>query len=316
MAARARTSRISVFSWILSVFLYAATLAAQSDILERQAVVPIHRADRTRGVRAIVLVEGEQDVALLRQLRRIGVNTIVTGSLSLETALAAEEAGMTYVGFISAADTARLVEEPEYLAEVSAVASIASFRGFHYLDTTTAEGYTSPDIQARTYSTLKELFPSRLVIFPFRLDLIELDPSFLDEDFRPEFTDLVTPYFYPVGTTMLGAYQYADDWETTWMDLLARLKRRIPAGKGVLPVLQAFEQSGYPVESGFAGRQVEVTGRIWPSNQNFALFAWGLPFSADNPFLTLDRLPALQTGFESTLSERSLSASPVIREPF
>ena len=50
-----------------------------------------------------------------------------------------------------------------------------------------------------------------VLVYPTRLDPIVWSPDFLDRFFRPEFTDLVTPYFYPVGTTVIGEARETDD---------------------------------------------------------------------------------------------------------
>jgi hypothetical protein len=137
--------------------------------------------------------------------------------------------------------------------------------------------------------------PDKLVLYPTRLDPIVWSPDFLDRYFRPEFTDLVTPYYYPVGTTFIGEAREEDDWPTRLAALLAALAPRIPAGKGILPVLQGYEQQGYPVGTRFPAAQLNVYRQIWPELSQAALDGWELP--GTEPLLVeLANLPTLQKG--------------------
>ena len=191
----------------------------------------------------------------------------------------------------------RLDSDEDYFAQISAIAAVPSFAGFHYLDDGVEEGFTAPQIQGRAYAALKRLFPGKLVLYPLRLDLAS-DPSWLDDYFRPEFTDLVVPYFYPVGRTPLGVYSYGDDWDAVLSSLLAGLRDRMPPRKGVLPVLQGFQQEGFAVqEEGFPRRQMDAYAALWPGVRNVAAFAWFDVFANAIPLSGMARSPALQSGF-------------------
>lgn len=155
------------------------------------------------------------------------------------------------------------------------LASVPDISGIYYEDDESVEGYTSPEDQRRTYETLKEIFPGALVLHPTRLDPIAFDPGYLDAVYRPDYTDAVTPYFYPVGTTILGTAAEADSWQPRLESLLSEIARRTPGDVPVLPVLQAFEQDGFPVDAAFLARQFEVYARVWPGNENAAAFWWG-----------------------------------------
>jgi hypothetical protein len=157
------------------------------------------------------------------------------------------------------------------------------------------EGFTTPGAQQRAYSTLKSLFPEKLVLYPTRLDPIAWKAGFLDDYFRPEFTDMVTPYFYPVGSTVLGQAQEDDAWEDRLAGLLSEIARRVPEGKGVLPVLQGFQQDGYPVSARFPLRQMSVYRRFWPDLPNAAVDAWKFA-QPQPPLVELADLPTLQRG--------------------
>lgn len=249
----------------------------------------------------MAVVEGEDDPRILARLKRMGINTIVTSrEPSLKTALATQAAGLSYLSYISTAEALRLAEHPASLARVSAVAAVKSFAGFHFLDETVPEGYTSPLVQERVYRLLKDLFPSDLSIHALRLDLVALDPTFLDGYFRPEFTDLVVPYFYPVGTTVLGNFQYVDDWDLLIVSLLEAVRDRMSAAQEILPVLQGFEQVGFPLEIGFARRQMNAYRLVWPSNAHVAAFVWGFR-DPEGLLIPMDDHPSLQHDFDSLL---------------
>ena len=69
----------------------------------------------------------------------------------------------------------------------------------------------------------------------------------------------------------------------------------MPAGKGVLPVLQAFQQSGFAVGPDFAARQLEVYRRFWPDVADVAAFWWG--DAAGAPLFGLTSEPQLARAF-------------------
>ena len=180
---------------------------------------------------------------------------------------------------------------PLYLAAVRAMPAIV---GFSYLDLDAIEGFALPSTQARAYATLKALFPDRLVLYATRLDPIATHPGYLAAYYRPEFTDLVTPYFYPVGTTPLGTFEETDSWEGQLRALLAPLAAATPPGKPMLPVLQAFEQAGYPAGGGLPRRQLDVYEEFWPDDPNVAAFWWGGP--NDEPIVGLSDIPPIARG--------------------
>ena len=182
--------------------------------------------------------------------------------------------------------------DPVRIAEARSERRLA---GFYYWDSGVLEGFTSPGAQQRAYSTLKSLFPDKLVLYPTRLDPIAWETGFLDDYFRPEFTDLVTPYFYPVGSTILGPAQENDAWEDRLAGLLSDVARRVPEGKGVLPVLQGFQQDGYPLSARFPLRQMSVYRRFWPDLPNAAVDAWRFA-QPQPPLVELADLPTLQRG--------------------
>ncbi len=251
------------------------------------------------GIRAVVLDDSELDFALLEELKKLSVNTVVTGSRpNRMIAKHLDGAGLFYIAYISSEDAVRLETDPESLEEISLVARLDSFAGFHYLDESALEGYTTIAAQQTTYTTLKKLFPDKLVLYPLRLDLIGPDETYLDRYFDPRFTDLVTPYFYPVGATPLGTFRSDDDWEAILRALLVPVRERLLAGQGVLPVLQAFEDTGFAVEEEFPRRQMEIYERVWPRNRNAAAFAWGGGSEADL-LVGMAHVQTLREGFRS-----------------
>ena len=120
----------------------------------------------------------------------------------------------------------------------------------------------------------------------------------------------MVPYFYPVGTTVLGTFLEGDAWPARLASLLAPLSRATPEGKGVLPVLQGFEQIGYPVSETFPSAQMAVYGEFWPSNRNAALFAWGFT-AQDAPLVGLGFRSLLQAGARALFA----AVTPPIRHP-
>ena len=192
--------------------------------------------------------------------------------------------------------TAEIAALPDDASRISEIRAEQALAGFFYWDSDVLEGFTRPEAQGQAYSTLKLLFPDKVVLYPTRLDPIAWSPDFLDRYFRPEFTDLVTPYFYPVGTTILGEAREADDWRSRLDGLLAALASRVPRGKGLLPVLQGFEQQGYPISSYFLAEQFTSYRRFWPDVPNAAVFAWELSSPDSAPLLEIAGRPDLERG--------------------
>ncbi|HYR46371.1 MAG TPA: hypothetical protein VER78_05140, partial [Thermoanaerobaculia bacterium] len=85
-----------------------------------------------------------------------------------------------------------------------------------------------------------------------------------------------------------------DPWSERLAALLAAVAARVPEGKGVLPVLQGYEQPGYPVGARFPAAQLMVYRRFWPDVSNAALEAWEFPDPA--PIIGFVSLPQLQAG--------------------
>lgn len=244
-------------------------------------------------IRAVVLTVGEEDPSVLDGVRALGANAVFTFARpSASASAAAAAAGLEYFPFVSVRDADRLLADDDYRREVLAIPGIA---GFHFRDEDVLEGFTPPEEQERAYSILKALFPDRLVIQATRLDPIAWEPGYLDGYFRPQFTDLVAPYFYPIGTTVLGDAQESDPWEVRLASLLAALALRVPADARVLPILQAFEQEGYPVGPEIASRQLDVYRTIWPGAEDLAAFWWGE--GTDEPLTGLRDHPELRSGF-------------------
>lgn len=243
-------------------------------------------------MRAVVLTVGQEDPNVIAGVRALGADTVVTTARpSLAASNLAQAAGLKYIPFLSTLDIDRLLTDSDYRAAVSAIPGIA---GFHYMNDQIVEGYTSAFEQERAYTILKSLFPAAIVIHPTRLDLLATDPTFADLYVRHEFTDYVTPYFYPVASTVLGPQQEDDPWEERLAFLLGLLAPRIPSGKPVLPVLQAFEQDGYAVRADLASRQLDVYQKVWPDIANLAAFWWG---DGTAPLRGLGERPALRSGF-------------------
>jgi hypothetical protein len=244
-------------------------------------------------IRAVVLTVGETDPSVLEGVRGLGADTVVTFARpSLAASAAASAAGLAYVPFLSVSDIDRLLYDP---ASLSALRAIPGVAGFHYRDEDVVEGYTPAGEQERAFAILKALLPGKVVLYATRLDLVAADPVYLDTYFRPQFTDLVAPYFYPVGTTPLGAYQQSDPWEERLASLLQALSARMTPGQGVLPVLQAFEQTGFPVGPDLAPRQMEVYRSVWPDTADVAAFWWGS--GVPGPLAGLEARPLLRSGF-------------------
>ena len=266
-------------------------------LLTLQAGLPVSGGDRTSlvasGLRVVVLEREDQDAAAWTAIARTGANVVATlKPPSPATDAIASEAGLDYLAFLTTAEIEFFAADPVRIAEARSERRLA---GFYYWDAEATEGFTTPEAQRRAYTTLKFLFPDKLVLYPTRLDPIAWKTGFLDDDFRPEFTDLVTPYFYPVGATVLGQAQESDAWEDRLAGLLSEVARRVPEGKGVLPVLQAFQQDGYPVGAGFPSRQMSVYRQFWPGLSNAAVYAWKFA-QLQPPLVELADLPTLQRG--------------------
>lgn len=244
-------------------------------------------------IRAVVLTVGEEDPEVLAGVRALGANAVFTFARpSAAASAAAASAGLDYFPFLSVRDADRLLRDDDYRRSLSAIPGIA---GFHFRDEDVLEGFTPPEEQERAYGILEALFPGRLVIQATRLDPIAWDPAYLDGYFRPEFTDLVAPYFYPIGTTVLGEERESDPWDTRLATLLAALSARMPPGKRVLPILQAFEQEGFPVGPEIARRQLDVYRSVWPGTEDLAAFWWGA--EGGEPLSGLRDRPQLRSGF-------------------
>lgn len=225
----------------------------------------------------------------------LGANLVArVGPPGPDTDEAAGSGGLAYIAFLSTDEIQSFAGDPARVAEARAEHNLA---GFFYWDASVVpEGFTSPEAQQRAYTTLKGLFPDKLVLYPTRLDPIIWSPDFLDRYFRPTFTDLVTPYFYPVGTTFIGDAQEEDGWQERLETLLAALAPRVPAGKGILPVLQGYGQQGYPLSARFPAAQLIVYRHFWPDLHSVAVEAWEFPPGSE-PLIELADLPILQKGF-------------------
>jgi hypothetical protein len=245
------------------------------------------------GLRVVVLEREDQDVVAWEVIAKTGANVVATlKAPSPGTDAIASAAGLDYLAFLTTAEIEFFAADPVRVAEAQSERRLA---GFYYWDAEAVEGFTTPQEQQRAYTTLKRIFPDKLVLYPTRLDPIVWKAGFLDDYFRPEFTDLVTPYFYPVGTTVLGQAQESDPWEDRLASLLSEVSPRVPGGKGALPVLQGFQQDGYPVSAGFPLRQMSVYRRFWPGLSNAAVYAWKFA-QTQPPLAELADLPTLQRG--------------------
>jgi hypothetical protein len=253
---------------------------------------PVVRAPT--GLRVLVLERDEPDASAWGAIRDLGANAVaISRPPSAEIDRLAGDAGLTYLALLTTDEISTLAADASRISEVRAEHALA---GFYYWDSQVLEGFTTPEAQQQAYSTLKLLFPDKLVLYPTRLDPIAWSPDFLDRYFRPEFTDLVTPYFYPVGTTILGPAREGDAWQGRLGELLSALASRIPSGKGLLPVLQGFEQEGYPVSSHFLTDQFASYRRSWPNVPNAAVFAWELASPDSAPLIEIAGRPDLEQG--------------------
>ena len=270
--------------------LFAALLAPGPAFPLQNPRQPVVLA--AAGLRVIALER--EDPAAWSAIRDRGANLVTTkGPPSGETDRLASSAGLTYLAFLTTDDIPILSRDASRIAEIRAEHSLA---GFYFWDAQVLEGFTTPAAQQQAYSTLKLLFPEKIVLYPTRLDPIAWSADFLDRYFRPEFTDLVTPYFYPVGTTILGEAREGDAWPGRLRGLLAALASRIPPGKGLLPVLQGFEQQGYPVSTHFLADQFAVYRNLWPDLSNALVYAWKLSSPDSAPLIEIAGRPDLQEG--------------------
>lgn len=270
----------------LESVLVALALALCAAALGPRTIFPLQSPPREpvvrppAGLRVLDLERDEPDPAAWEAMRDRGANTVaILRPPQAAIDRLAGGAGLRYLAFLTTEEIATLPDDASRISEIRAEHALA---GFYFWDSQVLEGFTSPEAQGQAYSTLKLLFPDKVALYPTRLDPIAWSPDFLDRYFRPEFTDLVTPYFYPVGTTILGEAHEADDWRARLDGLLSVLASRIPRGKGLLPVLQGFEQQGYPISSYFLAEQFASYRRFWPDVPNAAVFAWelGSPDSA------------------------------------
>jgi hypothetical protein len=260
---------------------------------------------RPAGLRILVLERNDQDPAEWAAIRRAGANVVATlKPPSRETDELAGAAGLTYLAFFTADEIPIFARDTSRIGEARSERNLA---GFYYWDARVVEGLTTPDTQQQAYSTLKLLFPDKLVLYPTRLDPIAWDPRFLDDYFRPEFTDLVTPYFYPVGTTIIGEAHESDPWRLD--ELLSALAPRIPPGKDLLPVLQGYEQIGYPLTPYFLQKQFAMYRDHWPTLANAAVYAWRFGSAEPGPLVEIADRPDLEVGVCNLF--RAVSRSPV-----
>ena len=270
-----------------ALWLFAALLAPAAVENPRPAVVLA-----ARGLRVLVLERDDQDPDAWTAIRDLGANVVaILRPPSPETNELAGASGLSYLAFLTTDEIALLSRD---VARIEDIRSERNLAGFYFWDSQATEGFTTPESQQQAYSTLKLLFPDKLVLYPTRLDPIAWSPDYLDRYFRPQFTDLVTPYFYPVGTTVLGNAREEDAWPDRLGGLLSALAARVPPGKGLLPVLQGFEQEGYPVSSHFLADQFAVDRSFWPNLSNAIVFAWKI--AAPGPLAEIAGRPDLQTG--------------------
>jgi hypothetical protein len=273
-----------------ALWLFAALLAPSPAFLFQNPRAPVVLPPA--GLRVVALERDDQDAEAWSAIRNLGANVVATlRPPSAQTDDLASATGLTYLAFLTTDEIAILSRDASRIEEFRAQRSLL---GFYFWDAQVAEGFTTPEAQRQAYSTLKLLFPEKLVLYPTRLDPIVWNPDFLDRYFRPEFTDLVTPYFYPVGTTVLGEALEEDAWQGRLGGLLSALAPRIPSGKGLLPVLQGFEQQGYPVSTSFLAEQFAVYRNSWPNLSNAIVFAWKI--SAPGPLIEIAGRPDLQEG--------------------
>jgi hypothetical protein len=258
--------------------------------------------------RIIVVVAGEGDPAVASAIAAAGANVLATLSPPNAAADAAcEAAGISYLARIPALDVAALPFHPERVAAIRALHSLVALQ---VIDLDALEGYETPDTQAFAYATLKALFPDLLVVHALRLDPIGWDPGYLERFYRPELCDVVAPYFYPVGATYLGTFEENGSWPETLRSLLEQVAARTPAPTSILPVLQAFEQSGHPVSRALLDRQVAIYRQVWPGSSALAAFWWG--DGLDEPLTGLAERPDLRASVAAIFGAAPSRAHPCI----
>ncbi len=261
------------------------------DLRPRDRYIGHHQSGNA-ALHIVVVSVGEQDPTVLSDVRALGADTVVTCTRpSAESAAAAAAAGLRYMPFLSVNDVYALMFDSD---RVQALRAIPNLTGFHYCDEDVLEGYTPADEQQQAYSILKALFPDAFVLYTTRLDLVALEPTYLDAFFRPDATDIVGTFFYPVGTTTLGTFGEDDAWRDQLRALLSPLAQRLPDGKKVLPVLQGFEQQGFPVGARFLFDQLEVYREFWPDLEDMSVFWWGDP--VESTLIGLFNEPDLRSG--------------------
>lgn len=259
------------------------------------------------GLRVLVLERNDRDPAEWKAIRDAGANLVATlRPPSAEADALATANGLTYLAFLTTDEIPLFLGDASRVGEARGERSLA---GFYFWDAEVTEGFTSPEAQRHAYSALKLAFPDKLVLYPTRLDPIVWSPEFLDRYFRPEYTDLVTPYFYPVGTTPIGEAHESDPWRLD--EILAMLAARVPDGKDLLPVLQGFEQNGYPVSPHFLGRQFAIFRKHWPGLANAAVYAWRFGSAEPGPLVEVAGRPDLEAGVCNLF--RSLSRTSTCR---
>lgn len=266
-------------------------------------------APEVSSMRAIVVQTPERVAVALPKLRELGANTLVThGFPDPATGLAARAAGLAYIAWMTTREIDEASRDPRAVASIRGIPNLT---GVYYEDDEVEEGYTSPDAQRRAYTELKSLRSGLLVLHPLRLDPIATVPGYLDAIFRPEYTDALVPYLYPVGTTVLGIFSQQDDWESLLVSLLVPVAQRAPS-KPVLPVLQAYEETGYPVGAAFPTRQLAAYARVWPGLSGAAAFEWGSS-AEDVPFVGFAFRDSLRSGVVSLF--RPLARADRISSP-
>jgi hypothetical protein len=281
-----------VESGVKVLWLFTALLAPGSAFLSQNPRAPVVLLPA--GLRVMDLERDDPDAADWSAIRNLGANVVATlRPPSAQTDELASAAGLTYLAFLTTDEISILSRDASRIAQIRAERSLL---GFYFWDAQVTEGFTTPEAQQQAYSTLKLLFPEKLVLYPTRLDPIVWNADFLDRYFRPEFTDLVTPYFYPVGTTVLGEAREGDAWQGRLGGLLSALASRTPPGKGLLPVLQGFEQQGYPVSTHFLADQLAVYRNFWPNLSNATVFAWKVSAAESGPLIEIAGRPDLQEG--------------------
>jgi len=289
-----KSVRFSLFAFLVASGLFAAAGQTKSPC----GVLRASDSLDAGSLRVLVIFDREREGEGILAARGLGANAVVTHSAPDEaTAALARSAGVGYIPFLSTASIDRAWEDPAARARYAAMKGIDGVY-FEDDDVDLIEGYTSVADQARAYERLKALFPRALAIHPTRLDPMLLDAGYLDSIYRPDLTDVVTPYYYPVGTTFFGSFGEHDAWDGLLEPMLRELARRTPTGKPMLPVLQGFEQLGFPVTAAFLPAQFDVYRRVWPDNESAAVFDWG--DSADptpeSPLVGLSFRPALIAG--------------------